>query len=210
MNRVHHTALAIVPPNEDTACWIRLQEIRDRLHDKGYFRWPPHINLSYPFIDSSEFGTILPQIANELQNISPFQVHLDGFDTFGGKDRGVCYLAPQPIDQLTAIHSSITRILQETTTKPFRPHLTVKHCVSGYQARFTAAQESRSWESLSFLVDAVYVLQRDGFDGQFYIAAKIPLGDSMVEDGPRTFDHMPAEEPDWVKDERDAGRRQRK
>jgi 2'-5' RNA ligase len=210
MNRVYHTALAIVPPNEDAASWIRLQEIRYRLQDKGYFRWPPHINLCYPFIDSTDFQAILPQIANELRDVSPFEVQLDGFGTFGGKDRGVCFLAPQPEHQISVIHSAIQRVLQETTTKAFRPHLTVKHCVSGFNARFVAATESQSWESLSFLVDAVYVLQRDGPNGQYYIAAKIPLGRSVVEEGPATFDHMPSEEPDWVRDQRGGGRKRKK
>jgi 2'-5' RNA ligase len=208
MNRVYHTALAIVPANHDVACWTRLQEIRHRLQDKGYYRWPPHINLFYPFIDSCDFQAILPQIAHGLKDLTPFQVHLDEFGTFGGRDRGVCFLSPQPDSQIGAIYSSIQLILQETSSKPFHPHMTVTHCANGNEARDIAARESETWEPLSFLVDAVYVLQRDGLDGQYFVAAKLPFGSSVVEEGPMTFDHMPTEQEDWIKER--GGRRNRK
>lgn len=209
MNRSYHTALALVPPNDDVECWKRLQEIRYRLQDKGYYRWPPHINLFYPFIDTCDFQTILPQIAHELREISPFQVHLDGFGTFGGRDRGVCFLAPQPEREVCAIHSVIKPVLQATSSKRFHPHMTVTHCESGNEAQEIASKESEAWEPLSFLVDAVYVLQREGLDGQYFVAARLPLGQSVVEEQAMTFDHMPTEQEDWIKDKR-GSRRDRK
>jgi 2'-5' RNA ligase len=211
MNRVYHTALAIVPANHDVTCWHRLQEIRHRLQDKGFYRWPPHINLFYPFIDTCDFQTILPQIAHELKDCTPFEVELNQFGTFGGRDRGVCFLSPQSEShhQIGAIYSLIQRVLQDTNSKPFHPHMTVRHCESGNEAREIASQESETWEPLSFLVDSLYVLQRDGPDGQYFVAAKIPLGSSIVEQEHATFDHMPTEQEDWIKEKR-GGRRIRK
>lgn len=208
MNRVYHTALAIVPPNQDVTCWRRLQEIRHRLQDKGYYRWPPHINLFYPFLDPGDFPTILPQIAEEMKKLTPFHVHLDGFGTFGGRDRGVCFLEPQPERDISAIYQSIQHVLHDTSTKPFHPHLTVRHCENGNEAKEIAQREGESWESLTFYVDSVYVLQRDGPDGQYYVAARIPLGGNELEYGPMTFDNMPTEQEDWVREKR-GGRKNR-
>lgn len=210
MNRVYHTALAIVPPNCDNICWSKLQEIRYRLHDKGYFRWPPHINLIYPFVDTCHFSSILPKIAEELKDFSPFEVTLNEFGTFGGKDKGVCYLAPQPQDTLVSIHSSIQRALEESSSKRFQPHLTVTHCESGREATSMASVESETWEGTSFLVDAVYVLQRDGADGQYYAVARIPLGSNTVEEEIIMFSGMPTEQEDWVKDERKKNNRRKR
>lgn len=207
MNRVYHTALAIVPPNQDVHCWRRLQDLRYRLQDKGYYRWPPHINLFYPFVDSSDFSTVIPLIENEMKKFTPFHVHLDGFGTFGGKDRGVCFLAPQPEREICSIYSSIQSVINDTSTKPFHPHLTVTHCENGNEAKDIARREGESWESLSFYVDSIYVLQRDGNDGQYYVAARIPFGGGELELGPMTFDHMATEQEDWIKEKRGGGRR---
>ena len=43
--KVHRSALCIIPP---TCSWAPIQRIR-RLHDKGFSRWPPHINVLYPY-----------------------------------------------------------------------------------------------------------------------------------------------------------------
>lgn len=209
MNRVYHTALAIVPPNSNIDCWSKLQEIRYKLHDKGYYRWPPHINLIYPFVDVCDFSSVLPRIAEELKDFTPFEVNLNEFGTFGGRDKGVCYLSPEPSDVLVSIHSSIQRALEESSSKKFQPHLTVTHCENGREATSIASVESETWQGTSFLVDAVYVLKRDGPDGQYYAVARIPLGGNIVEEETIMFSGMPTEQEDWVKDQRKAQGRNR-
>jgi hypothetical protein len=51
-------------------------------------------------------------------------------------------------------------------------------------------------------VEEVYLLSRSGDDGQFKIAATIPLGSSAsthIFPSPRPFVHMPTEEEDWIR-----------
>ena len=50
---VFHTACCIIPPE---SLWGPIQDIRKR-KDKAYDRWPPHVNLLFPFWDEKEFTT---------------------------------------------------------------------------------------------------------------------------------------------------------
>jgi 2'-5' RNA ligase superfamily len=49
----HHWTVCVVPPPSPSTkpVWEAITEARTRLHDPGLFRWPPHVNLLYPFVD---------------------------------------------------------------------------------------------------------------------------------------------------------------
>ena len=52
----HCMTVCIVPPTTEgggIVAWERLTKARTELKDPGLFRWPPHINLLYPFVDIS-------------------------------------------------------------------------------------------------------------------------------------------------------------
>lgn len=55
---VTYTALAIVA-QDDIAL---IQEIREK-HDPAFERWPPHINVSFPFVDPSRFDEVEKALA---------------------------------------------------------------------------------------------------------------------------------------------------
>jgi hypothetical protein len=54
--KTHHTAFAIVPPEE---VWGPIQAIRRR-YDRQIHRWMPHINLLYPFRSRADFPNATP------------------------------------------------------------------------------------------------------------------------------------------------------
>eukprot|EP00965_Chrysotila_dentata_P084517 2790304-Pleurochrysis_carterae.AAC.2 len=60
------------------------QAMRASLHDKGLYRWPPHINLLYPFLQHSFAECALNEFAPVLAQLSPFQITLDSLGIFGG------------------------------------------------------------------------------------------------------------------------------
>jgi 2'-5' RNA ligase len=123
--KVHSVTVCMVPPPEQTETWKILSEMRLQLKDPGYYRWPPHVNLLYPFLklnhttnftsndDNSleSVSGIVKQLESATRRIPPFRVVLDRFGTFGGKRRGVLWL-----------HPSSSRIIDDeetsTTTTP--------------------------------------------------------------------------------------------
>lgn len=42
-------------------------------NDKSFVRWPPHVNLLYPFLDSQQFPVAAQAAAEALRDIKPFQ-----------------------------------------------------------------------------------------------------------------------------------------
>lgn len=44
----YDTALCVIPPKH---FWPLLNDLRS-LYDKAYEKWPPHINLVYPFVQT--------------------------------------------------------------------------------------------------------------------------------------------------------------
>jgi hypothetical protein len=113
--KVHTVTVCVTPPPENVHVWQALSEIRFQLKDPGYYRWPPHVNLLYPFLElphrsndvhadgeseiRSESNLILSDIVEQLEsaikNLVPFSVRLNEFGTFGGKRRGVLWLNPE-------------------------------------------------------------------------------------------------------------------
>jgi 2'-5' RNA ligase len=109
-SKVHHVTVCMVPPPEDNAyLWEILSAMRRQMKDPGYFRWPPHVNLLYPFLklqrpredgeisgDDSTMSLqeILLRLEAATQKVPAFPVRLHTFGTFGGKQRGVLWLHP--------------------------------------------------------------------------------------------------------------------
>eukprot|EP01041_Mallomonas_annulata_P012938 gene12938-27301_t len=204
LSLVHHSTICLVPPPH-SVCWETISELRRALRDKGFYRWPPHINLIYPFIDPSQCSSILPSMADSLKDIEPFEIILNEFSMFGSDSRGILYLNPTTAcdttdtNTITSIHTALTNSLYSSQTtptkihtphtiKPFIPHMTVSH-FPNLQSAAVAAEQFRPWTPLRFLVDKVYVLERRGDRGrsgdgsgssndQFCISYTLPLGQS--------------------------------
>lgn len=79
---VTQSALAIVmeADPDDTAAYEGLQKIQDirRRYDKAYLRWPPHINVLWPFYPSGYFDQVIKRITEDtrFKAIGPFDVRL--------------------------------------------------------------------------------------------------------------------------------------
>lgn len=92
---VHKSALAIIAPNHAAEF---IQKVRN-IHDPQFNRWPPHINLLYPFfeditLDTSQDSdsTQISQIFTCLSRFKPFRCDLDKLSTFD--NNGIVFLEP--------------------------------------------------------------------------------------------------------------------
>lgn len=72
--KTHKTAVALVPPR---AAWPAIQAVRV-FNDKSFCRWPPHVNLLYPFLEEQHFEAAAQAAAAALAGVQPFQARGGG------------------------------------------------------------------------------------------------------------------------------------
>ena len=242
----HCLTICLVPPPSATTAWERLSNVRRELKDPGFFRWPPHANLLYPFLEPSfdkesdqskeeQYSEFREQLSITLTSVAaqckPFDVEIDTFGTFGGKDRGVLWAHPkskysapaadydgdeEPLIALqTLLENHFPSCTDQRKQGSFTPHMTLSHYANITDALEAKGRVESKWESTSFHVPEIYLLQRKGDEGQFKILAKIPLGlgkedEVKLLDEPLAFPAMPLEEEEWVYNERMAMKNRRK
>lgn len=230
-NKVHHVTVCMVPTPQSQFVWKTVGEMRRRLKDPGYYRWPPHANLLYPFLEvqnSDQLPDILHRLRSATSRVQPFRIRLNRLGTFGGKRRGVLWLFPdstlqskKPSDDeqyagppLLRLHRNLQEAFpmcqDQTKGGTFTPHMTLSHFESLDDALRAQEEIERNFSEhlpqLEFLLDRIYLLRRQGDGGQFLRIADIGLGSvGIVEDwshAPCAFPDMPAQEDDWVYEER--------
>ena len=235
----HCITICIVPPPSATKVWDQLTAVRRECRDPGFYRWPPHANIVYPFLepiyDDSESeddqrinfrNEIAMHLSKAAMQCEPFDVTLNSFGTFGGNQRGVLWAYPmskytQPRDNddepLINLHGLLEQQFpicnEQRKSGAFHPHITLSHYATNADALAAKEKIESGWEPVSFRAHEVYLLERKGDDGQFKISATISLGaDSEVKfhDPPIPFPAMPAVEEEWVHDERMAMKDRRK
>mmetsp|Transcript_43851 Transcript_43851/g.121307 ORF Transcript_43851/g.121307 Transcript_43851/m.121307 type:complete len:1460 (-) Transcript_43851:350-4729(-) len=168
------TACCIVPPMEH---WAPIQSIRERF-DPAFERWPPHINLLWPFIPEHAFSDAKPLLSRALADVGPVTIRLAEFRAFppakANKSAITIYLRveSQEVEQLHArlVDSFPTCV----TDRAFHTHLTVAKVPPGaVEARLAELQGA--WSPLCFAVDVVSLLARSGA-GAFQVMALLALG----------------------------------
>jgi poly(A) polymerase len=71
-----------------------IDEIR-KVHDRSFGRWPPHINLLYPFVDASTFPAAVELIRPILSRIPPFTLTLTEFGEFDHRSSLTIWIRPE-------------------------------------------------------------------------------------------------------------------
>eukprot|EP01084_Bolivina_argentea_P202803 346429_1 len=192
------SALVIMPPKNK---WNEIQNIR-KLYDPAYSRWPPHINILFPFINEKYFHQIAAFLSNGIikkYNIKVFNVYLNGFDTFDKvksqtkNNRNIMnncnnnvwnknkmetlFLKPHGCFQnLQKIFNLLKKEWKQCAMKnngKFIPHLTVGKFKIKEIHKYKNTFQS-SWKPISFKCDAIYLIARRGQQA-FKIKHKIPL-----------------------------------
>ena len=177
-------------------------------------------------------------IRQATKQIEPFPVCLNAYGTFGGRNRGVLWLNPDSREgavgdesdnstiPLMDLHSSLEKafpmcldLSQKGNTGKFSPHMTLSHFKNLTDAldAQTKLEEKFSLNELSFVMDRVYLLKRQGDGGQFHRLAEVFLGQTeeankeeyQIYEPPLPFPSMPLFEADWVYQERMALKKRR-
>ncbi len=114
----HCMTICLVPPPSATEAWEQFTAVRRECKDPGFYRWPPHANILYPFIepvynsvDDAKISVedqritfrneLVSQLSKAVEKIQPFDVTIDSLDTFGNNQRGVLWVYPKSHDKQT-------------------------------------------------------------------------------------------------------------
>jgi hypothetical protein len=197
----YKSTLALLSPSSVNA---PIEAVR-RVHDKGFARWPPHINLIYPFLASpSEVsaqgeGDQSPQLKDSIrtrvreavQSIEPFQMSLnaDPPGTFSHNKKAHTVwlgLSSQRVQQLqAALQAEFAEC--NADKRAFTPHLSIGQADSadnaqklGDEIRNSITAFANKSEAvpvgLDWYVNKVFVMERQGYHGRFNIVGSIDLG----------------------------------
>jgi 2'-5' RNA ligase len=172
----HHTAVAVVPPEE---AWGPIQEIRRR-HDRQFRRWMPHVNLLYPFRPRADFPAIAPALGAACRGIAPFTLTLAAFRSFRHPSgRCTLWLAPEPAEGLVRLQAALQGACPDCDDLSrfpagFTPHLSAGQFPSSGACEHAREQLQARWRPIAFTLAEVALLARDP-DGPFWIAQRIPL-----------------------------------
>lgn len=183
----YQTAAVLLPPKE---IWEKIEQLRIQ-HDKSFVRWPPHINMLYPFVPLEDFPAAVETLHSGLKLQKPFDVHLKTFQHFLHNNTSTIWLHPQTegteiVDLQRHLESLFPQCndLSKKSSNGFTPHLTVgqssKNQAEGFTQKFQV-----DWNPLTFTVDSIYLLQRNG-DHPFSTLYQIPFGGKEI----KTFDVM--------------------
>ncbi|KAF1954702.1 hypothetical protein CC80DRAFT_493490 [Byssothecium circinans] len=194
----HKSALALLLPPAVSA---PIEAIR-REHDKHFKRWPPHINLIYPFLASPSEpqvdlaqGSESPALKQDIQrrikeavrHVEPFHLSLSadppGIFSHSKRSKTV-WLGPS-----THLVRELQAVLQnefsecDADKRPYTPHLSIGQAHSDAGAQSLASEITKhvsgftmSQPTIDWYVDQVYVIERKGFHDRFKIVGAIKLG----------------------------------
>lgn len=176
--KTHKTAVTAIPPQH---VWEPIQAIRRR-HDRHMHRWMPHVNLLYPFVPSTHFSEVLPQLEAAAGHIPAFEVTLEGLHFFThASGRSTLWLAPQPQDAFVRLQRALQTAFpaydeQSRFADGFTPHLSVGQATAS-AARRLAETLQAEWQPLRFSLDAIALIWRAA-DTPFEVANWLPLAGS--------------------------------
>lgn len=117
------TALCIIPPRNQ---WSKVDQLRSH-YDRAYGKWPPHVNLIYPFVQVD----VLPRAAEAVQSAAaqqgrkPFNVSLDSAGVFQHRNDNTIYVHDEDASQLRDLRAAVLGALGQQNDGEYRMHMTI-------------------------------------------------------------------------------------
>lgn len=178
----YETALCIVPP-QDQCCEI--DKLRS-LYDKAYEKWPPHINLVYPFVAPEHLVQVKELLQSHLRtafsDVNPMRAALAGAGIFKHKKDTTIFL--QDVNEkesniLSSIRSTVLEALgQKDSPQTF--HLTVGQAQdSSVAARQFLVDKVNLLPEFHFDIDALVILVREKTGGKADVVSQMRLWDTI-------------------------------
>ncbi|KUI55179.1 Nuclear poly(A) polymerase 1 [Cytospora mali] len=156
----HDTALCILPPR---STWPRIDRLRSR-YDKAYGKWPPHINLVYPFVQVDALPRAVEAIQSAVtRDQRSFRACLDSADVFNHRNDNTIFVHDNTeSNPLTDLRRVILESLGQEDVGGYRMHMTIGQSedVNASWHRFLL-QKANSLPTVEWTVDELHVLVRE-------------------------------------------------
>ncbi|KAK1998975.1 endonuclease/Exonuclease/phosphatase [Colletotrichum falcatum] len=132
----HDTALCLIPPKGQ---WLSVDRLRFD-NDKAYAKWPPHVNLVYPFIKSTDptalrlaCDTIVDCLINRtpLGEAATLPIRLDSPGYFQHKNSSTLFLCDKDVgraSQVASLRADILAAIGRSRSGLYNMHMTVAQC----------------------------------------------------------------------------------
>lgn len=171
----YDTALCVIPPAGDCE---RIEQLRT-LYDKAYGRWPPHVNLIYPFVNPE----LLPQAKDRIQaKLAEFsqqhgdlEVSLNKAGTFTHRSNCTVFLQEEesPESSFALLRSAVLEALdRKPTSHDF--HLTIGQTKDKSESsRGFLLGKASLLRRVDFRIRSIAILVREKLENQ-------PMGQSRM------------------------------
>lgn len=162
------TALCIIPPSVNCADIDRLRE----LYDKGYGRWPAHINLIYPFVAPENLPRahqqIKAQFDHSLDTSESQTITLSEVGMFKHRNNSTMFIqesASQPESYMASLRTMALQALGQKPS-PSNLHLTIGQTEDNtlFSQQFLLSK-ARLLPALQFRIGALAILVRERASG---------------------------------------------
>ncbi|KAI2475747.1 PolyA polymerase central domain protein [Pyrenophora tritici-repentis] len=182
----YDTALCVIPPRSQCGYIDQLRE----LYDKAYGRWPPHINLVYPFVSPEHLPQAQQQIQDYLaghrDSADPIDAALVQAGCFTQKNKYTVFLSEDGSNPPSPLESLRTMVLQALGQGPARSTLHLSIGQSQDNTMFSRSyllEKARLLPELKFRVGTLAILVRERTTGSdatdhMHLYGTIDLGSS--------------------------------
>ncbi|KAI1356585.1 hypothetical protein F5Y01DRAFT_81065 [Xylaria sp. FL0043] len=173
----HDTALCIIPPKR---FWPLFNGLRS-LYDKAYEKWPPHINLVYPYVRVEDLLRASEMVASGASQTSlePVKICLNAADVFPHKHDNTLFIYDSSKERTARLHhlrKAALRALGHDSAADYRMHMTI-----GQSQDLSSSSHKFLLEKISLLptaewtVDKLYILVRERMkiDGNAFSQMKV-------------------------------------
>ncbi|KAI1298958.1 hypothetical protein F5Y03DRAFT_366950 [Xylaria venustula] len=173
----HDTALCVIPPKQ---LWPLFNDLRS-LYDKAYEKWPPHINLVYPYVrieNLSRASDLVASVASQ-KSTGAIKIRLNAADVFCHKHDNTIFIYDDDKERtatLQDLRQALLKALGHNSTPNHRMHMTI-----GQSQELDRSSHKFLLEKASLLpeaewtVDQLFILVRErlNIDGNAFSRMKI-------------------------------------
>ncbi|KAH8160407.1 hypothetical protein CIB48_g7840 [Xylaria polymorpha] len=185
----YDTALCIIPPKR---FWPTFDRLRS-LYDKASEKWPPHINLVYPFVRVEDLPKASALLASKMSDatspLDDIKICLNAANVFPHRRDNTIFIydnKKERTSRLNTLRQIAFTATGCTSAKQYRMHMTIGQSedVNSSSHKFLLEKASLL-PSVEWTVDKLYILirKRMEIDGDAFSQMRADLSENLNEDG---------------------------